>query len=176
MRLTIHPFKLTLVVASKLLALQVAFGCCCWSRCVKPPCASDNLIPVPARNNFLAMLPCAAHQVGVCCRAYEGPSCAVCLGNYESGEMIRQLPDCHHHFHQDCIDQWLATHTTCPMCRRSLLPPDPAVETPVSPSASPTAHLLPLWADHASRHQQHLEMAVELRPVGCPSPTIPPQD
>ena len=120
-----------------------------------------------------AVLPCAAHQVSFCCRAYEGPSCAVCLGNYESGEMIRQLPDCHHHFHQDCIDQWLATHTTCPMCRRSLLPPDPgAVETPVSPSVSPTAHLLPLWADHASRHQQHPEMAVELRPVGCPSPTI----
>ena len=104
----------------------------------------------------------------VYCRVYEGSSCAVCLGDYENGEMIRQLPDCHHHFHQDCIDQWLATHTTCPMCRRSLLPPDPHAETPVSPPASPTAHLLPLWASNA-RGRQHQELAVELRPVSCPS-------
>lgn len=86
--------------------------------------------------------------------------------------MIRQLPDCHHHFHLDCIDQWLATHTTCPMCRRSLLPPDPNTQPPVSPSGSPTAHLLPLWASSA-RSQQHQELAVELRPVSCPPPMSP---
>ncbi|DBA74447.1 TPA: hypothetical protein ACH3X1_011194 [Trebouxia sp. C0004] len=97
-------------------------------------------------------------------KVYEGPSCAVCLGDYEMGEMIRQLPDCHHHFHMDCIDQWLATHTTCPMCRRSLLLPDPNAQAPVSPSGSPTAHLLPLWASSA-RGQQHQELAVELRPL-----------
>ncbi|KAL0035152.1 hypothetical protein WJX79_003689 [Trebouxia sp. C0005] len=97
-------------------------------------------------------------------KVYEGPSCAVCLGDYEIGEMIRQLPDCHHHFHLDCIDQWLATHTTCPMCRRSLLPPDPSAQAPGSPSGSPTAHLLPLWASSA-RGQQHQELAVELRPL-----------
>ena len=120
-----------------------------------------------------AALTFVAHHTHAGCRAYEGPSCAVCLGDYESGEMIRQLPDCHHHFHQDCIDQWLATHTTCPMCRRSLLPPDPgAAEAPVSPSGSPTAQLLPLWAEHAGRNQQHQELAVEMRPVGCPSPII----
>ena len=86
--------------------------------------------------------------------------------------MIRQLPDCHHHFHLDCIGQWLATHTTCPMCRRSLLPPDPNTQAPVSPSGSPTAHLLPLWASSA-RSQQHQELAVELRPVSCPPPISP---
>lgn len=86
--------------------------------------------------------------------------------------MIRQLPDCHHHFHQDCIDQWLATHTTCPMCRRSLLPPDPnAAGPPTSPAGSPTAHLLPLWASNIGRNERHQELAVELRPVGCPSPS-----
>lgn len=111
-------------------------------------------------------------QMPSACRVYEGPSCAVCLGDYEIGEMIRQLPDCHHHFHLDCIDQWLATHTTCPMCRRSLLPPDPSAQAPGSPSGSPTAHLLPLWASSA-RGQQHQELAVELRPVSCP-PAINP--
>jgi hypothetical protein len=106
-------------------------------------------------------------QMSSACRFYEGPSCAVCLGEYEIGEMIRQLPDCHHQFHLDCIDQWLATHTTCPMCRRSLLPPDPNAQAPVSPSGSPTAHLLPLWQSSA-RGQQRQELAVELRPVSCP--------
>ena len=38
-------------------------------------------------------------------------------------EMLRRLPACKHEFHESCIDEWLASHTTCPMCRCSLLPP-----------------------------------------------------
>ena len=104
-------------------------------------------------------------KVGLC-RVFEGPSCAVCLGDYEDGEMIRQLPDCHHHFHMECIDQWLATHTTCPMCRRSLLPAAEAAATPVSPSGSPSAHLLPLWSSSTAEQP---ELSVELGTVSCPS-------
>ena len=102
------------------------------------------------------------------CRVYEGPSCAVCLGDYEDGEMIRQLPECHHHFHLDCIDQWLSTHTTCPMCRCSLLPPSLEPPPPQSPSVDRSqTHLLPLWASSATTavQQNGSEIALELRPV-----------
>ncbi|XP_057974710.1 RING-H2 finger protein ATL11-like [Malania oleifera] len=48
--------------------------------------------------------------------------CAVCLTEFGDDEMLRLLPKCDHVFHPDCIDAWLASHTTCPVCRASLLP------------------------------------------------------
>ncbi|KAH7297625.1 hypothetical protein KP509_25G004000 [Ceratopteris richardii] len=47
--------------------------------------------------------------------------CAVCLCEFEEGEVLRLLPACSHLFHKDCVDMWLFSHTTCPLCRLSLL-------------------------------------------------------
>ncbi|KAL5778530.1 hypothetical protein ACOSQ2_009267 [Xanthoceras sorbifolium] len=47
--------------------------------------------------------------------------CSVCLGDYQAEDKLQQIPACGHAFHMDCIDHWLATHTTCPLCRLSLL-------------------------------------------------------
>ncbi|KAH9331627.1 hypothetical protein KI387_003735, partial [Taxus chinensis] len=47
--------------------------------------------------------------------------CAVCLGDYEIEDKLQQLPVCGHAFHLECIDHWLASNTTCPLCRTSLL-------------------------------------------------------
>lgn len=49
-------------------------------------------------------------------------ACSVCLGEYEVDESVKRLPPCGHEFHAECINQWLINHTTCPMCRHSLLP------------------------------------------------------
>ena len=46
--------------------------------------------------------------------------CAVCLGEFEDHETLRLLPKCSHAFHPDCIDAWLASHVTCPVCRAKL--------------------------------------------------------
>lgn len=43
--------------------------------------------------------------------------CAVCLGEFEGGEGLKQLPNCSHFFHVSCIDTWLMTHSSCPLCR-----------------------------------------------------------
>uniref|UniRef100_A0A803KPD1 RING-type E3 ubiquitin transferase n=1 Tax=Chenopodium quinoa TaxID=63459 RepID=A0A803KPD1_CHEQI len=52
----------------------------------------------------------------------KGPvECAVCLSPYEEEEMLRLLPKCDHLFHLQCVDRWLASHTTCPICRADLV-------------------------------------------------------
>nr|GLL48105.1 RING-H2 finger protein ATL11-like [Ipomoea trifida] len=48
--------------------------------------------------------------------------CAVCLNEFEDDETLRLLPACCHVFHHDCIDVWLASHVTCPVCRANLVP------------------------------------------------------
>ncbi|EFJ05380.1 hypothetical protein SELMODRAFT_412609 [Selaginella moellendorffii] len=57
---------------------------------------------------------------GECC-------CPVCLIDFgEEDKRIRVLPGCGHGFHTECIDMWLFSHTSCPVCRRELLPPSPS--------------------------------------------------
>ncbi|CAL0322582.1 unnamed protein product [Lupinus luteus] len=48
--------------------------------------------------------------------------CAVCLSVLENEETVRLLPNCKHTFHIDCIDTWLASHSTCPICRTKAEP------------------------------------------------------
>ena len=49
------------------------------------------------------------------------PQCAICLSSYVPGEMLRELPcDSRHHFHMDCVDDWLKLNATCPVCRSRL--------------------------------------------------------
>ncbi|XP_061349506.1 E3 ubiquitin-protein ligase ATL6-like [Gastrolobium bilobum] len=48
--------------------------------------------------------------------------CAVCLNEFEETETLRLIPKCDHVFHPECIDEWLASHTTCPVCRANLAP------------------------------------------------------
>lgn len=50
----------------------------------------------------------------------EGADCAVCLCEFQSDDRLRLLPSCRHAFHTECIDTWLVSHSTCPLCRRGL--------------------------------------------------------
>ncbi|KAL5709707.1 hypothetical protein ACHQM5_020365 [Ranunculus cassubicifolius] len=47
--------------------------------------------------------------------------CSVCLCEFDKGEVLRLLPTCRHAFHIGCIDQWLFSHTNCPLCRSSIV-------------------------------------------------------
>ncbi|XBI14834.1 hypothetical protein VPH35_057354 [Triticum aestivum] len=59
--------------------------------------------------------------------------CAVCLAGLEDGEEARFLPGCGHGFHAGCVDRWLASHTTCPLCRVTVVgKPDPEASTSTS--------------------------------------------
>lgn len=54
----------------------------------------------------------------------EGLECAVCLSRFEGSEVLRLLPKCRHAFHVDCVDTWLESHSTCPLCRHRVEPQD----------------------------------------------------
>lgn len=48
--------------------------------------------------------------------------CTVCLSMLEDGETARELPNCKHIFHVECIDKWLSSQSTCPVCRTEAKP------------------------------------------------------
>ncbi|KAL9175167.1 hypothetical protein ABFS82_02G098500 [Erythranthe guttata] len=66
-----------------------------------------------------------------------GLECAVCLNEFEEDETLRLLPKCDHVFHPECIDAWLESHVTCPVCRANLSPDQTqtADESPVQVSS-----------------------------------------
>ncbi|KAL8539253.1 hypothetical protein ACS0TY_001035 [Phlomoides rotata] len=46
--------------------------------------------------------------------------CCICLGLFGDGDKVKVLPQCHHCFHSECVDMWLTTQSSCPLCRASL--------------------------------------------------------
>ncbi|KAL9668850.1 hypothetical protein QQ045_006390 [Rhodiola kirilowii] len=52
----------------------------------------------------------------------EAADCSVCLSAVCAKDMVRLLPNCKHLFHLECIDKWLVSHTTCPICRTTVEP------------------------------------------------------
>lgn len=49
--------------------------------------------------------------------------CAICLSCIERSHMIRELLNCSHVFHRECLDTWVdENQVTCPLCRSMLFP------------------------------------------------------
>lgn len=43
-------------------------------------------------------------------------TCVVCMCDFEVRQSLRILP-CSHEFHSKCVDKWLKSNRTCPICR-----------------------------------------------------------
>ncbi|KAI3452404.1 hypothetical protein Pfo_009069 [Paulownia fortunei] len=57
--------------------------------------------------------------------------CAVCLCEFSETDQLRLLPMCSHAFHINCIDTWLLSNSTCPLCRGALFNPGFSIENPI---------------------------------------------
>ncbi|KAF7820451.1 RING-H2 finger protein ATL70-like [Senna tora] len=55
-------------------------------------------------------------------------SCSICLDDYNESDVLRKLPDCGHLYHLECIDSWLKSHRTCPLCRTAPTPARPEAD------------------------------------------------
>ncbi|XP_073018993.1 RING-H2 finger protein ATL46-like isoform X1 [Primulina eburnea] len=63
--------------------------------------------------------------------ALEPFDCAVCLCEFAETDQLRLLPTCSHAFHINCIDTWLLSNSTCPLCRMTLFNPGFSIENPI---------------------------------------------
>ncbi|MBA0881539.1 hypothetical protein Goshw_002247 [Gossypium schwendimanii] len=57
-----------------------------------------------------------------------GLECAICLGEFVDDDMLRLLTICCHVFHKECVDLWLESNKTCPVCRGELDVPRKSLE------------------------------------------------
>ncbi|KAI0780368.1 hypothetical protein BD413DRAFT_607684 [Trametes elegans] len=64
--------------------------------------------------------------------------CPICLDNYQPADDCLRIPHCSHWFHEGCIQQWLKTARTCPVCRGRVVRPPSANEAPAPPAAGPS--------------------------------------
>ncbi|XP_011088808.1 RING-H2 finger protein ATL57 [Sesamum indicum] len=89
-----------------------------------PSSASRNRTPPPNQKGGLDSsavnsLPLVAYG-----KAAKHPmidDCTICLSELRERETVKLIPYCGHVFHPGCIDTWLSTHVTCPLCRSAEL-------------------------------------------------------
>ncbi|CAD6259852.1 unnamed protein product [Miscanthus lutarioriparius] len=64
------------------------------------------------------------------------PDCAVCLSPFTPDAELRLLPACRHAFHAACVDAWLRTTPSCPLCRAAVVAlPHPSLSAMLAAAA-----------------------------------------
>lgn len=92
----------------------------------------------------------------------DGLECSICLSELVKGDKARLLPKCNHSFHVECIDMWFQSHSTCPICRNTVLGPEQA--------SSKRVEQVPDNADHAGSTNNNHDV---LSQISTSSPEFP---
>ncbi|KAE9608766.1 hypothetical protein Lal_00020243 [Lupinus albus] len=121
--------NMVIILAALLCALICALGLNsivrCALRCIRRLAFetrdenATRLTSKGLKKKALHQIPVAVYGAGSVSIA--ATECPICLGEFMNGEKVRLLPKCHHGFHVRCIDTWLLSHSSCPICRQSLL-------------------------------------------------------
>ncbi|KAG9311229.1 hypothetical protein JVU11DRAFT_8306 [Chiua virens] len=67
--------------------------------------------------------------------------CPICLDDYEPSDVLTKLIECTHWLHKNCLEQWLRTANTCPVCREKVKTspkPAPARRRPYRDPSGPS--------------------------------------
>jgi hypothetical protein len=69
---------------------------------------------LPAQSKDIAALPVQT----VSSKTHVGKQmrCPICLDDFIEGDSLKTMP-CMHIYHSKCIDRWLATDNSCPICK-----------------------------------------------------------
>jgi E3 ubiquitin-protein ligase ATL41 len=100
-------------------------------------------------------------------KAASPDSCAVCLDELREGALVRMLPSCKHYFHASCVDVWLLSRATCPVCRAS--PGPEKVRQGLASMSPPLSQLRPCGASPKGGETSRVNNAVAST---SPSPVI----
>ncbi|CAJ1343733.1 unnamed protein product [Effrenium voratum] len=68
----------------------------------------------PARRSDVAALP--TRKLANLDHLGEQTKCLICLEEFADGDELKTLP-CLHFYHQKCVEQWLDTDNSCPVCK-----------------------------------------------------------
>ena len=83
-----------------------------------PLLSSSAISQAPGSSSYsspsLSSSPCGSSDLS-------SSDCCICLCQFNHGDILRLMPTCYHAFHVHCIDPWLLSHSSCPICRHSLL-------------------------------------------------------
>lgn len=81
-------------------------------------------LPVDTRrssveNSIAELIPSYKYtkEISLVTKTQDSDTCSVCLCEFVDGDPVRVLPECLHPFHVTCIDTWLLTQSSCPLCR-----------------------------------------------------------
>jgi hypothetical protein len=89
----------------------------------------------------ITALPVFVHSCSPGAAPPAAAECAICIAEFADGDKGRLLPRCGHRFHARCVDTWFRFHTTCLLCRATVI----AAATPPPP---PTAANQPPHQHH----------------------------
>ncbi|KAF8028121.1 hypothetical protein BT93_E0893 [Corymbia citriodora subsp. variegata] len=105
------------------LALTCAVRCFLRSQPTLPPPLAHQGEAEPKSPGEAGAPPLAAAALMVFSPEVElagvGADCAICLTEFVGGAEIRVLKSCRHGFHDQCIEKWLSSKSSCPTCRSS---------------------------------------------------------
>lgn len=83
-----------------------------------PPPPQPQPRPLGLDSSTIKSLPIILHRSNSV--SEEKPECCICLGVFEDSDKVKVLPLCQHWYHSECVDRWLSSHSSCPLCRASL--------------------------------------------------------
>jgi hypothetical protein len=80
---------------------------------LRPPQNLDPVVVTPTQEQINT-----ATHVFECLREQDQISlCSICQDDFTDNILVRQIRQCNHMFHKQCIDQWFRQNTHCPVCR-----------------------------------------------------------